>query len=475
MNDSIFISHSSLNKDVARKIKNGLEDFGFGVWIDEQNILAGEDFGNIISEGLKKCRVIVLLLSKDSLNSVWVNSELKKAMFYEDREEKFVIPVRLDESEIIERLIHKKFITLKDNFEESLREIVKAIDKYLGIKWSYNETPMYAEENLIHNMKMNRNYSSLALDTGYSFYHSPKGSSLPNNKIKIKIPDWVNEINSDDMINPTKEDIRLAIPRHFIDVKEYLLERLDVVESSNVEGFYNCKVGVVRIEKPIGRFNVPLILTVIPLSYWVIREFNRRILREPSDKKLQQLKRINQLHLTKNVSDVEYLCPSALYVEVALLTADGRVCIVEKNPNLSVLADSSRSKWTSTLEEGLEWHKDVNIDEGTIDIRSVIGRCLALELGINDEMINEIQLMGIALEYTHLNTGLYGFCSVSLNSGDIETLISQSEDFQLRCKFSPLEFIEIDYFSHAIDDLSWHPTARLRLLSVLNWYKKLKS
>ena len=76
-----------------------------------------------------------------------------------------------------------------------------------------------------------------------------------------------------------------------------------------------------------------LILTVIPLSYWVIREFNRRILREPSDKKLQQLKRINQLHLTKNVSDVEYLCPSALYVEVALLTADGRVCIGKSKRN----------------------------------------------------------------------------------------------------------------------------------------------
>ena len=473
--ESIFISHSSVDKSIAREIKTSLEDFGYGVWIDEKDILAGEDFGNIIYEGLEKCKIIIILVSKDSIKSFWVNAELEKAMEYEDLQEKFVIPVRIDDSEVNERISHKTFITIGENIEETVRKIVAAADKYLGIIWSYKETPKFAEESLIHDMISNRNYSSLAIDTGYSFYHSPRLSYLPNDLIKVKIPTWVSEINSDDMINPTKAEMLSAIPSKFGDISEYLIERLHADPSESVEGFYNCKVGIIKIEKPIPRFNVPMILTVIPLTYWIIKEFNRRILREQSDKKLQQLKKINQSLLTQNAPIIDINCPSALYIEVALLTADNRVCIVEKNPNLSVLADSGRSKWTSTLEEGLEWHKDVDVENSCINMKTVIARCLYLELGIKEEFMNEIQLVGIALEYTHLNTGIYGLCSVGLNSGEIENLIAQSEDFQLKCKFIPLQFIEDEYFNHLNDNLKWHPTARLRLLSVINWYKNIRS
>jgi len=395
-------------------------------------------------------------------------------MFYEDQQEKFVIPVRIDDTDVHERIIHKKFISLEDDMEETIRKIISAADKYLGYNWIYNETPKFAEESLIYNMKFNRNYSSLAIDTGYSFYHSPREKYLPNDLIKIKVPEWVNNINSKDMINPSKEEVLSAIPKKFGVISDYLIRRLEDESSNEIEGFFNCKVGIIKIEKPIDRFNVPMILTVIPLSYWVIREFNRRILRNPDDKDLQELKKTNQLQLTQNISEVDINCPSALYIEIALLTADNTVCIVEKNPNLSVLADSGRSKWTSTLEEGLEWHKDVDLKNSSINMRSVIARCLNLELNIKEEFINEIQLVGIALEHTHLNTGIYGFCSVGLNSGDIKKLIAQSEDFQLRCKFLPLQFIEDEYFKRSSDDLKWHPTARLRLFSVLSWYKNIR-
>lgn len=473
----IFISHRSLDKEYALRIKDSIEDFGYTVWIDNEKILGGDIIIEKVDQGIAECNFVIALLSKN-IDESWVRRELNLAMHYEVESNKknsnkncFVIPVLIEECKVPIVLMGKKHINLFEDFDLAIREIIHQIDERNGVKWSYPETPQLAEETLLRSLKKNRNYSSLAIDSGLCFYYSENDNHISNNLIDIKIPEWAQNILSHDLRNPTPEEVRNTIPERFTECRDYLLSRID---DKKVQGFFNCKVGIVKIEKPVKRIGLPLTLTVIPLNYWVIREFNRRILREPQDKQLQAIKNINLELLTKPTNDIDFYCPSALYIEVALLTADGQVCIVEKNPQLSVLAHSSRSKWTATLEEGFEWNKDVDIRNLKINIKSVIERCFHLELDFEDDLINYIRLNGIALEYTHLNTAIFGLCSVSATSGQLVKKIRKSEDFQLQYKFVPVDKIDEDFFLETTDEGKWHPTARLRLHAVKNYITSLR-
>ena len=69
-----FLSHSSRDKDIVRKIKNKLTR----VWtyFDEDCFEAGEDFRDAIVSRIETSNVFVLFASKNSLSSDWVKYEL---------------------------------------------------------------------------------------------------------------------------------------------------------------------------------------------------------------------------------------------------------------------------------------------------------------------------------------------------------------------------------------------------------------
>jgi hypothetical protein len=231
-----------------------------------------------------------------------------------------------------------------------------------------------------------------------------------------------------------------------------------------------CKIGVIGIERPNKRINRPLTLSVVPLSYWIIEEFNRRILKDPKDKYLQQfyIKNIDLLTKSNPSSDIEFICPSALYVELALITSDKMICVFEKNPILSALGESGRGKWTCTLEEGLEWNRDVLFETNEIDLKSVIFHGLKAELEIKREEVEFYKFNTISLESSHLNTGITGFCKLSLTSTDLIPRVKNSLDF-LKYKFYPIKDIEKEFFNCELF-VKWHPTARLRMHAVKDFY-----
>lgn len=465
----VFLSHSSKDKELVRRIGNDLESYGFDIWLDEKEILIGDSIVDKVDRGLNKSNFVLALLSKASLESGWVKQEIQSALHFHHTDKSiFVIPVLVEECEIPHYLAPLKYADLTKNYDKGIREIVLSIDEKNGINWTYNYTPKFASDSLLKSLVFNRNFSLLAIDNGLAFYHTNNYNNISSNEIEIRIPEWVDEINSNDLVDPTVNELNEIIPSFYDESADYLKTRIEVDST----GFFNCKVGLIKIEKPVKRLGQPLTLTVIPLSYWVVREFNRRMLKAPDDRKLQKLRNYNLSQLTDMEDNVTFKCPSALYVELALITADGMICIAEKNPQLSVLARTNRSKWTCTIEEGLEWNKDIKIDKKVIDMKTVISRCFHLELDIFEEHIVEIKLTDVALEYTHLNSAITGLCLLSITSGELKTQIEDSEDFQMGYKFVPIENINEQFFENSDLNVSWHPTARLRMLAVVNWAKE---
>ena len=81
----IFLSHSSKNKAVVRKVAARLKADGVRVWFDEWEIRAGDSIPVRIEEGLERSRVLALFMSAEAFGSDWATLEAGTFRFRDPR------------------------------------------------------------------------------------------------------------------------------------------------------------------------------------------------------------------------------------------------------------------------------------------------------------------------------------------------------------------------------------------------------
>jgi len=99
----VFLSYTSKDRPIAEKIalslENNLSSKGafVDVWYDKWRVRAGQWVQQAVEEGLARCDVLIVIVSKDSLKSGWVEAEWRKK-FQDEIELKRgrVLPVVLD-------------------------------------------------------------------------------------------------------------------------------------------------------------------------------------------------------------------------------------------------------------------------------------------------------------------------------------------------------------------------------------------
>jgi hypothetical protein len=82
---SCFISYSHADKAFARRLHDTLQGRGIRCWLDEHQLLAGDDFFEQIDRGIKLWDKVLLCCSEHSLKSWWVNDEIERAFAKEQR------------------------------------------------------------------------------------------------------------------------------------------------------------------------------------------------------------------------------------------------------------------------------------------------------------------------------------------------------------------------------------------------------
>lgn len=100
---SCFISYSHADKTFAQNIFNDLQNRGIRCWLDEHQILPGDDIRDQIDRGINLWDKVLLCCSESSLNSYWVSDEIDRALkkeeqIWRERGEKVLalIPLNLD-------------------------------------------------------------------------------------------------------------------------------------------------------------------------------------------------------------------------------------------------------------------------------------------------------------------------------------------------------------------------------------------
>jgi hypothetical protein len=104
----IFLCHASGDKEEVRKLFRSLSDDGFAPWLDEECLIAGQDWDAEIRKAVKESHVVIVCLSAASTTKAgYVQKEIRLALDVSDEQPEgtiFVIPLRLEDCVVPERL-----------------------------------------------------------------------------------------------------------------------------------------------------------------------------------------------------------------------------------------------------------------------------------------------------------------------------------------------------------------------------------
>lgn len=97
---SVFISYSRKDREFADRIVGYLKEKGHKIWMDKDRILGGAKYPQEIAAGIGASDFILLLISKNSIGSKWVEREI----YYALSKNKKIVPLLMDFAEIPEGL-----------------------------------------------------------------------------------------------------------------------------------------------------------------------------------------------------------------------------------------------------------------------------------------------------------------------------------------------------------------------------------
>ena len=146
---SIFISHSSLDKEFARKLYRDLRAAGVSCWLDERKLLPGDSILEEVDRGIKQSDRLLLVCSQNSLNPTtgwWVEQELERGLAKErelrrsGRQMRVIVPITIDDyvfiqwssgyrSTVLERKIGDFRDKRTEAYARSLQQLVAALDR----------------------------------------------------------------------------------------------------------------------------------------------------------------------------------------------------------------------------------------------------------------------------------------------------------------------------------------------------------
>lgn len=116
----VFLCHSSKDKPTVRKLFHQIRLAGMKPWLDEINLLPGQDWEAEIKKAVRESDVVIVFLSQESVSKKgFVQKEIRFALDVADEQPDgtiYIIPARLEPCDVPERLHRWHWVDL---FEDS--------------------------------------------------------------------------------------------------------------------------------------------------------------------------------------------------------------------------------------------------------------------------------------------------------------------------------------------------------------------
>lgn len=132
---TVFLCNSFGDKPKIRDLYKCLRDDGFAPWLDEEELLPGQDWNHEITKAVRSSHVVVVCLSSESIAKTgYVQKEIKYALDVADEQPEgtiILIPLKLEECDVPSRLQRWQWVHLFDagGYDRLLRAL-KARQEY---------------------------------------------------------------------------------------------------------------------------------------------------------------------------------------------------------------------------------------------------------------------------------------------------------------------------------------------------------
>ena len=124
MKPNIFMSYSRREVGFVDQLTSRLEKEGFQVWLDYRNLIPGSPWKVQIEKGLDESEVIVLVVSKESMASKYVELEWRRVI----QEDKRVILAIFEAVDLPDVLEKYEWVDFRGNFETGIKELVGQLE-----------------------------------------------------------------------------------------------------------------------------------------------------------------------------------------------------------------------------------------------------------------------------------------------------------------------------------------------------------
>ncbi len=125
----IFLCHASEDKPQVRDVYQRLKALGFEPWLDEEEILPGQDWDYEIEKALETSDFVMVFLSERSVDKTgYIQREFRRALYHSEEIPEgqiHTIPVKLDDCEAPRRFHRHQWANLND--DGAFGRIVRAL------------------------------------------------------------------------------------------------------------------------------------------------------------------------------------------------------------------------------------------------------------------------------------------------------------------------------------------------------------
>ena len=126
----IFISHSSKDKNFARKLRDSFHSENMDTWFDEDDILVGDDFVQSMEKGLIESNFIVIVLSPNFVEGPWAQKEYRTALTEQINNGKIkILPVKFKESRLPPMLNSISHADFSKKYNQGLKILLRTIHR----------------------------------------------------------------------------------------------------------------------------------------------------------------------------------------------------------------------------------------------------------------------------------------------------------------------------------------------------------
>jgi hypothetical protein len=126
----VFLCHASDDKPSVRRLYHQLRADGIDPWLDEEELLPGQDWRLEIAKAVRDSDAVLVCLSRGSVTKAgYVQKEIKFALDVADEQPEgtiFIIPLRLEKCKVPERLSRWQWVDLFS--ERGYKRLILALE-----------------------------------------------------------------------------------------------------------------------------------------------------------------------------------------------------------------------------------------------------------------------------------------------------------------------------------------------------------